>query len=201
MNFLACDREQTFLMPPDLRDWLPEDHLAWWVLASVEEMDLAAFYGSYSQDGWGRAAFEPGMMVALSMYSYAQGERSSRGIERRCVEDVAYRVIAAQQTPDHATIVRFCVRHESALAGLFSEVQGLCRESGLLKVGVVAIDGTKVPLRAAARIANTRRGIYVASLRRPGVESPAASERREGLFDVEVDAEEQERPKDDGQQR
>jgi transposase len=124
MNFLACDREQAFLMPPDPRDWLPEDHLAWFVLASVEEMDLGAFYGSYRQDGWGRAAFEPSMMVALLLYAYAQGERSSRGIERRCVEDVAYRVIAAQQTPDHATIARFRVRHEAALAHLFGEVLG-----------------------------------------------------------------------------
>src|SRR6266576_1522905 len=149
MNFLACDREQEFLMPPDPRDWLPEDHLAWFVLASVEEMDLAAFYGSYRRDGWGRAAFEPSMMVALLMYAYAQGERSSRGIERRCVEDVAYRVIAAQQTPDHATIARFRVRHEAALAGLFGEVLGLCRESGLVKVGVIAIDGTKVHANAS----------------------------------------------------
>jgi len=88
MNFLACDREQPFLMPPDPRDWLPEDHLAWFVLASVEEMDLSAFYGSYRRDGWGRAAFEPSMMVSLLVYSYARGERSSRGIERKCVEDV-----------------------------------------------------------------------------------------------------------------
>src|SRR6266566_3300292 len=72
MNFLACDREQAFLMPPDPRDWLPEGHLAWFVLASVEEMDLAAFYGSYRRDGWGRAAFEPSMMVALLMYAYAR---------------------------------------------------------------------------------------------------------------------------------
>ncbi len=135
-NFLVCDREQVFLMPPDPRDWLPEGHLAWFVLASVQEMDLDAFYGSYRQDGWGRAAFEPSMMVALLLYAYARGERSSRGIERRCVEDVAYRVIAAQQTPDHATIARFRVRHEAALAGLFSEVLGLCREAGLVKVGV-----------------------------------------------------------------
>src|SRR5271155_409415 len=125
MNFLACDREQSFLMPPDPRDWLPEDHLAWFVLASVEEMDLGAFYGSYRQDGWGRAAFEPSMMVALLMYAYAQGERSSRGIER------------------------FRVRHEVALAGLFNEVLGLCRESGLVKVGVIAIDGTKVHANAS----------------------------------------------------
>src|SRR5271155_4865728 len=83
------------------------------------------------------------------MYAYAQGERSSRGIERRCVEDVAYRVIAAQQTPDHATIARFRVRHEVALAGLFNEVLGLCRESGLVKVGVIAIDGTKVHANAS----------------------------------------------------
>ena len=76
-------------MPPDPRDWLPEGHLAWFVLASVQELDLAAFYASYRQDGWGRAAFEPQMMVSLLLYAYARGERSSRGIERRCVEDVA----------------------------------------------------------------------------------------------------------------
>src|SRR6266705_824956 len=148
-NFIACDRDQELLLPPSLREWLPADHLAWFVLDAVEEMDLAAFYGAYRQDGWGRAAFEPSMMVALLMYAYAQGERSSRGIERRCVEDVAYRVIAAQQTPDHATIARFRVRHEAALAGLFSEVLGLCRESGLVKVGVIAIDGTKVHANAS----------------------------------------------------
>ncbi len=89
------------------------------------------------------------MMVALLLYAYARGERSSRGIERRCVEDVAYRVIAAQQTPDHATIARFRVRHETALAGLFSEVLGLCREAGLVKVGLIAIDGTKVHANAS----------------------------------------------------
>src|ERR1700691_1490707 len=148
-NFLECDREQVFLMPPDPRDWLPDGHLAWFVLASVEEMDLNAFYGSYRQGGGGRAAFEPSMMVALLLYAYARGERSSRGIERRCVEDVAYRVIACQQTPDHATIARFRVRHETALAELFSEVLGLCREAGLVKVGLIAIDGTKVHANAS----------------------------------------------------
>jgi transposase len=114
MNFLACDREQPFLMPPDPRDWLPEDHLAWFVLASVEQMDLSAFFAAYRRDGWGRAAFEPSMMVSLLLYAYARGERSSRGIERKCVEDVAYRVITAQQKPDHATIARFRARHEDA---------------------------------------------------------------------------------------
>jgi transposase len=149
MNFLACDREQPFLMPPDPRDWLPEEHLAWFVLASVEQMDLSAFYDSYRVDGWGRAAFEPSMMVSLLLYAYARGERSSRGIERRCVEDVAYRVIAAQQKPDHATIARFRARHEDALAELFSGVLGLCKQAGLVKVGVIAIDGTKVHANAS----------------------------------------------------
>ncbi len=149
MNFLACDREQPFLMPPDPRDWLPEDHLAWFLLASVEQMDLSTFYDSYRVDGWGRAAFEPSMMVSLLLYAYARGERSSRGIERKCVEDVAYRVIAAQQKPDHATIARFRARHEDALSELFSSVLGLCKQAGLVKVGVIAIDGTKVHANAS----------------------------------------------------
>jgi transposase len=148
-NFLECGREQVFLMPPDPREWLPEGHLAWFVLASVEELDLAAFYASYRLDGWGRAAFEPTMMVSLLLYAYARGERSSRGIERRCVEDVAYRVIAAHQTPDHATIARFRVRHEEPLAELFGSVLSLCREAGLVKVGVIAIDGRKVHANAS----------------------------------------------------
>src|SRR3954454_18791610 len=136
-------------MPPDPRDWLPEGHLAWFVLGSVEQLDLAAFYASYRQDGWGRAAFEPQMMVALLLYAYARGERSSRGIERKCIEDVAYRVIAAHRTPDHATIARFRVRHEESLAALFTEVLSLCEEAGLVKVGVIAIDGTKVHANAS----------------------------------------------------
>jgi hypothetical protein len=103
-------------MPPDPRDWLLEGHLAWFMLETVRQLDLAPFYASYRQDGRGRAAFEPQMMLALLLYGYAQGERSSRRVERRCVEDVAYRVIAASQAPDHATIARFRVRHEEALA-------------------------------------------------------------------------------------
>ena len=136
-------------MPPDPRDWLPEGHLAWFILETVRQLDLAPFYASYRQDGWGRAAFEPQMMLSLLLYAYAQGERSSRGIERRCVEDVAYRVIAAQQAPDHATIARFRVRHEAALADLFTEVLSLCREAGLVKVGLIAIDGTKLHANAS----------------------------------------------------
>ena len=131
-------------MPPSLAEWLPEDHFAWFVLAAVEEMDLSAFYGAYREDGHGRAAHDPAMMVALLLYAYARGRRSSRVIERACVEDVAYRVIAANQVPDHSTIARFRQRHEAPLAGLFSDVLALCADAGLVDVGVLAVDGTKV---------------------------------------------------------
>ena len=116
-------------MPPSLREWLPEEHLAWFVLDAVAEMDLAAFYAAYRDDGWGRAAHDPAMMVALFVYAYAIGVRSSRAIERRCRDDVAFRVITANQAPDHATIARFRVRHEAAIAGLFGEVLALCARS------------------------------------------------------------------------
>jgi transposase len=141
-NFLPCDREQELLLPPSLREWLPEDHLVWFVVDAVDELDLSAFYGAYREDGWGRAAFEPAMMVALLLYAYAVGERSSRGIERRCREDVAFRVITANRIPDHATIARFRARHEQALAATFTQVLALCAEAGLVSVGVVALDGS-----------------------------------------------------------
>ena len=147
-NFIACDREQELLLPPSLREWLPERHLAWFVLDAVAEMDLAAFYAGCREDGWGRAAHDPAMMVALFVYAYAIGVRSSRAIERRCHEDVAFRVITANRAPDHATIARFRVRHEAAIAALFGEVLGLCARSGLVKVGVVAVDGTKIAAAA-----------------------------------------------------
>ena len=148
-NFLDCDREQAFLMPLSLRDWLPEGHLAWFVLDAVEQMDLAALYADYRADGRGRPAHDPAMMVGLLLYAYAVGERSARGIERRLHEDVAFRVIAANQTPDHATLARFRVRHEAALAGLFGAVLTLCARAGLVSVGVLALDGTKVHANAS----------------------------------------------------
>jgi transposase len=148
-NFIGCDREQELLLPPNLKDWLPQDHLAWFVLGAAEEMDLSAFYGAYRGDGHGRAAHEPAMMVALLLYAYCKGQRSSRVIERECVEDVAYRVIAANQRPDHTTIARFRQRHEDALAALFGEVLSLCAQAGLVGVSVVAVDGTKVHANAS----------------------------------------------------
>ena len=148
-NFLACDREQELLLPPSLREWLPEGHLAWFVIDAVAGMDLSAFYAAYREDGHGRAAHDPAMMVALLLYAYATGRRSSRVIERACVDDVAFRVIAANQRPDHCTIARFRQRHEAALAGLFGEVLELCADAGLVGVAVLAVDGTKVHANAS----------------------------------------------------
>ncbi len=153
-NFLSCDRHQPMLLPPDLRDWLPDDHLAWFVIEAIDELDDEPFYAAYRSDGHGAAAHEPKMMLTLLAYSYAVGERSSRGIERRCREDVAFRVICANQVPDHATIARFRVRHQKALADLFGQVLGLCAEAGLVEVAVLAVDGTK--LEAAASNHTTR---------------------------------------------
>src|SRR4051795_8561838 len=148
-NFIACDREQELLLPPSLREWLPQNHLAWFILDAVEAMDLKAFLAGYREDGWGRAAHDPAMMVALLVYAYAVGERSSRRIERRCHDDVAVRVITANQAPDHTTIARFRQRHEKPLGELFGEVLELCGEAGLVNVDVIAIDGTKVHANAS----------------------------------------------------
>ena len=150
-NFLACDRDQELLLPPSLREWLSEGHLAWFVIDAVAALDLSAFFAVYRENGQGRAAHDPAMMVALLLYSYALGERSSRRIERRCVEDVATRVICANQRPDHTTIARFRQRHERPLAELFGEVLAICAEAGLVRVGVIAVDGTKLHANASER--------------------------------------------------
>src|SRR5215216_2924578 len=146
-------------MPPSLTEWLPEDHLAWFVIDAVDQMDLSGFRAGYRADGWGRAAHDPAMMVAVMLYAYCIGERSSRRIERRCMEDVAFRVLAANQRPDHATIARFRQRHTEGLTNLFVEVLRLCQRAGLLRVGLVALDGTKMAAAASLDANRTREQI------------------------------------------
>jgi len=158
-NFIPCDREQSFLMPPSLRAWLPEGHLAWFILAVVAQMDLCAVLGKYRADGWGAKAFQPDMMVSLLLYAYCMGERSSRRIERLCETDVAFRIVSANRKPDHATIARFRRRHLKDLEGLFTQILRLCAEAGLVKVGVVAIDGTKVKGNASLAANRTHEGL------------------------------------------
>jgi len=155
-NFLAVERDQVFLMPPSLTEWLEEDHLAWFVLDAVEQMDLSAFHAGYRADGWGRAAHDPKMMTALTLYAYCFGVRSSRAIERACRVDVAFRVITANQVPDHTTIARFRQRHEQALASVFTESLRLCAQAGMVKVGLVAVDGTKMGCPAALAANRTK---------------------------------------------
>jgi transposase len=148
-EFAACDRGQLLLMPPSLTEWLPEDHLVWTVLGAVEQMDLSRFREAYRLGAAGRAPFDPTMMVALLLYAYARGIRSSRGIERACWEDVAFKVITGMRSPDHSTIAEFRRRHEAEIGELFDEVLGLCREAGLVSVGVITIDGTKLKANAS----------------------------------------------------
>lgn len=151
-NFIESCREQGFLLPPDVREWLPGDHLAWFVIDAVAEMDLEGFYAAYRADGHGRAAYEPSVMVALILYAFATNVRSSRAIERHCRQDVAFRVITGNLVPDHATIARFICRHERALAELFTAVLKLCQKAGLVERGVVSIDGTRVAADASREV-------------------------------------------------
>ena len=181
-NFLAVDRDQVFLMPPSLTEWLEEDHLAWFVLDAVEQMDLSAFHAGYRADGWGRAAHDPKMMVALTLYAYCIGVRSSRAIERACRVDVAFRVVAANQAPDHTTIARFRARHEEALASVFTESLRLCAQAGMVKVGLVALDGTKMGCPAALAANRTKSHIdeQVATMLAEAAEVDAAEDARYG---------------------
>ena len=152
-NFVTADRDQSFLMPPDVREWLPADHLAWFVIDVVDELDLSAFRAAYRADGHGRAAYDPAILVAVLLYAYCVGWRSSRLIERRCHEDVAFRVLAGGLAPDHVTIARFRARHADALAAVFVDSLRLCAAAGLVRLGTVALDGTKIAA-PAVRSAN-----------------------------------------------
>jgi len=154
-----------WLMPPSVTEWLPSDHLVWTVLGAVDQMDLDRFCEGYRLGGAGRPAYDPRMLVALLIYAYARGSRSSRQIERSCWEDVAYKVTCAMRTPDHSTIAEFRRRHESDIKELFDDVLGLCQEAGLVSVGVIAIDGTKIKANASMDQNRTYQGIVDEILR------------------------------------
>jgi transposase len=147
-EFVGVDRGQLLLMPPSLTEWLPGNHLVWRVLGAVEQMDLKRFEQAYRLGAAGRPAYDPQVMASL-LFAYARGCRSSRMIERACWEDVAFKVIAGIRTPDHCTIAEFRRRHEAEIAELFDDVLGLCKEAGLVSVGVIMIDGTKIKANAS----------------------------------------------------
>jgi transposase len=152
-GYLCPAREQVFLLPVCMREWLDGDHLAWWVLDAVELMDTSALHAR-SGGVVGRRPYLPEMLLALVLYGYLTGVRSSRRLEAGCRTDAALRVICGGLEPDHATIARFVVAHERALAGLFVEGLRLCEQAGLVDLSVVALDGTK--MGADASLARNR---------------------------------------------
>ena len=180
-NLIECNREQLYLMPVSLRDWLPEGHLAWFMLEAVEEIDLLRFYLKYRADGWGRAAYDPQMMVSVLLYAYCLGVRSSRQIERACEMDVAFRVITGNLKPDHSTICRFRAENEGELGRLFTEVLRLCAEAGLVKAGVVALDGTKMKANASLSANRTQEHIEE-EVRKMLAEARERDEEEDRLF-------------------
>jgi transposase len=148
-RFRTDNLDQTLLMPPSLHDWLPEGHLARFVADVTEELDLGSIYRSYEGDGRGKAAYQPLMMLRVLLYGYCRGVASSRKIEQATYEDVAFRFLSADTHPDHDTIAAFRKRHLEALGGLFVQVLQLCQKAGLVKLGHVAIDGTKIKANAS----------------------------------------------------
>src|ERR1700723_893809 len=149
-SFRSDDLNQALLLPPSLHDWLPERHLARFLVDVVATLDLSAIYGSYeAKDGRGQAAYAPEMMLRVLLYGYSMGVCSSRKIETRTYEDVAFRYLSADAHPDHDTIAEFRKRHLDALAGLFTQALLLCEKAGLVKLGHVAIDGTKIKANAS----------------------------------------------------
>lgn len=148
-HYIGGMRDQPFLLPVSMRDWLAEGHLAWFVIEVVEAIDTSALHAAHPNNGPGRPAYNPDMMLTLLLYAYLMGQRSSRRIEAACRTDAAYRVICGNVVPDHATIARFLIDHEAAIDEVFVEVLRLCSAAGLLTVGTIAIDGTKIGSDAA----------------------------------------------------
>jgi transposase len=147
-KFRSYTREQQYLLPPSLDDWLPDGHLSRFVVETVGELDLSVIYGSYSSRR-GKPPYDPAMMVGLLLYAYCVGVPSSRKIEQKSYEDIGFRFVAANQHPDHDTICSFRRRHLHQLAGLFLQVLRLCQKAGLVKLGHVSLDGTKIKANAS----------------------------------------------------
>jgi transposase len=148
-RFRTDHLDQGLLLPPSLHDWLPERHLARFIAEVIEALDLQDIYRSYAGDGRGLAAYQPTMMVRVLLYGYCLGVVSSRKIERATYEDLGFRYLSADAHPDHDTIAAFRTRHLTALAGLFVQALRLCEKAGLVKLGHVAIDGTKIKANAS----------------------------------------------------
>jgi len=150
-GYRPIDRDQVFLLPPNLRDWLPPEHRIWFVLDIVNQLDLSALHKVSKRGGVGRAGYHPDVLMAVLIYAYMHGRLSSRGIERACNSDVAYMVACGRDVPDHTVIARFRQVHQEALKDLFGQVLVICVKAGMGRFGVVAIDGTKIAGNASMR--------------------------------------------------
>lgn len=148
-TFRPYDPDQEFLFPPAFRDWLPTDHLVFFVMDLVGQLDLGEIYRSYEGSKGGKPPYSPTMMTVLLFYSYCVGVFSSRKIEKACYEQIPFRVLTADQHPDHDTVASFRRRHLTVLSSLFVQVLRLCQKAGLVKLGHVSLDGTKVKANAS----------------------------------------------------
>jgi transposase len=148
-SFLPYEPEQNFLLPPSPSEWLPENHLVYFVMEIIDRLDLQIFYARYEGDGRRNQPYDPAMLVKVVVYAYATGVFSSRKIARKLYEDVAFRVLGAGNFPAHRTICDFRLRHLPELKELFVQVVRLARELGLVKLGTIALDGTKVKANAS----------------------------------------------------
>ena len=189
-RFRECTLDQPLLLAPSLQEWLPENHLARFLADVTEQLDLSKIYGAYGRrDGRGQAGYHPLLLTRLLLYGYAMGVASSRVIERKTYEDVAFRYLAADQHPDHDTIAAFRQQHLETLAGLFTEALQLCQKAGLVKLGHVAIDGSKLQANASkhkamsyGRMAETEQRLQaeVEAMLRRAQETDAAEDERYG---------------------
>jgi len=139
--FRQPDRRQRFLLPVDMMDWLPEGDIVHVIVDAFGLMDLSDFEATCKVGRAGQAPFAPAMLLALLIYAYSHGVRSSRAIERLCRRDAGYRFIVGDDVPDHSVIARFRQRHAERMKGVFLQVLELCREAGLIRLGLVALDG------------------------------------------------------------
>jgi transposase len=181
LGYRPVDRDQQFLLPPDMREWLPSSHLVWFVIETLDELDTSGFHERSVVGGVGRAGFDPEMLLALLMYGYANGVRSARQIERLCEVDVAFRVICAQDAPEHSTISRFRAAHEEAFIRLFGQVLGLAAQAGLGRFGTVAVDGFKAAADASID-ANRDEGWLREQARRMVAEAAAVDAAEDAEF-------------------
>ena len=158
-GYRPVDRDQPFLLPPDIRQWLPAGHAVWLVIEAVRRLDTSAFHAGRKTGGAGAAGYDPDMMVTLLVWAYANGVTSSRRIERLCCQDVAFRVICGGNLPDHVTVARFRQQFAGTAADLFAQVLVLCARLGMGQVGTVALDGTKIGANASKDANRTEEGL------------------------------------------